>query len=87
MRMISEIGQAIETADNSLFRENYSKQAEAVLRHIDKKGYVIVPKKATDDMLQAGEDAIQSGKVLPKEHVGHVYTAMVISAKRAGPSL
>lgn len=72
-----EIAKTIKTADSSYFFEDYSKQASAVMRMLESKGFVIVPKKATDTMIVAGENGIVPGKMKPAEHVQHVFQAMV----------
>jgi hypothetical protein len=77
MGLRDEIAQTIQTADKSYFFEDYAKQASAVLKMLDSKGYVIVPKQATESMIVAGENGIVAGKMKPAEHVQHVFQAMV----------
>lgn len=72
-----DIAKVIRRADSSYFFEDYTKQAQAVLRFLDKKGLMLVPKNATSDMLESGIDAIPSGRVRPEEVVESVYGAMI----------
>jgi len=81
MALHQDIARAIQKADNSYFFEDYSKQARAVLRALEKEGYVIVPKSPTEDMIQAGSDAILPGKVRPDALVRHVFESMTKAAK------
>lgn len=76
MSLCNEIASTIQKADSSYFFENYTKQANAVIKMLESKGYVIIPKKPTEEMIAAGENGIRSGKVRPAEHVQHVFTAM-----------
>jgi hypothetical protein len=77
MAIKDDIAKTIQTADSSYFFEDYSKQAAAVIRMLESKGYAIVPKKATESMIEAGENGIIAGKMKPAEHVQHVFHAMV----------
>lgn len=81
MTLHKDIARAIQKADKSYFFEDYSKQARAVLRMLEKEGYIIVPKQPTDDMIQAGSDAILPGKVKPDVLVRHVFESMMKAAK------
>lgn len=81
MSLHSDIAAAIQKADSSYFFEDYSKQAQAVLRVLEQNGYTIVPKTPTEEMIKAGSDAILPGKVKPEELARYVYTSM---AKAAG---
>lgn len=77
MGIREDIANTIQLADKSYFFEDYGKQATAVLKMLESKGYAIVPKKATEPMVTAGENGIVAGKVKPAEHVQHVFHAMV----------
>lgn len=80
MSVQREIASAIQQADTSYFFEDYSKQALAVLRVLERNGYAIVPKDPTEEMIKAGSDAILPGKVKPDALVRHVYTSMAKAA-------
>lgn len=71
---------AIRDADKSIFFENYSRQAEAVMNTLDNAGYIILPKELTPNMLRVGKDAILYGRSKPSELVQTIYKALVDSA-------
>ena len=71
------IAKAIKRADKTYFFENYSKQARAVLKALEKEGYVIAPLTPDDDMVEQGVDQVLSGSVKPQTHVTRVYQAMI----------
>ena len=71
------IARAIRKADKSYFWENYTKQARAVLKELQKEGYVIAPITPSKEMIKAGSDAIIGGKVRPSTHVTDVYQSMI----------
>lgn len=71
------IAKAIKKADNTYFFENYSKQAKAVIKALEKEGFVILPKAPSKAMIDAGSEAILSGRVKPGNHVVSVYMAML----------
>lgn len=77
MGIHEDIANTIQSTDKNYFFEDYGKQASAVLKMLESKGYVIVPKKATESMVSAGEHGIIPGKMRPAEHVQHVFQAMV----------
>lgn len=76
------IAKAIKKADNSYFFENYSKQAKAVLRMLDKEGYKVVPKRASEKQIEAGKAAISSGRVRPADFVHTIYAIMVAAGEK-----
>lgn len=59
------IAEAIQKADSSYFFENYEKQADAVIKSLIEKGFVITPIDPTDQMLEAGKEAIFYGRNNP----------------------
>ncbi len=82
MSLQQNIAKAIQKADKSYFFENYSKQARSVISSLEKQGYMIVPKDPTEDMLQAGSDAILPGRVKPEVLAKLVFESMVLAAKK-----
>ena len=70
------IARAIKKADSSYFFENYTKQAKAALRALEKEGYIVAPLASTKEMEEAGAEAILSGKVKPQTLVRQIYEAM-----------
>lgn len=85
MSVMLLIADAIQKADKSYLFEDYTKQASAVVQLLRDEGYAIVPRRATEAMLDAGEQSILAGKVHPKEHVRTVYEAMVGCGERERP--
>lgn len=77
MNLADTIAHAIKEADKSYFFEDYMRQAQAVIAALDREGMMIVPRTATEVMMQAGKDAILSGRVKPENLAQTIYTAMV----------
>ncbi|RED46142.1 hypothetical protein [Aestuariispira insulae] len=76
------IAKAIKDADSSWFNENYSKQADAVLQAIRAKGFVIVEAEATEAQVEAGREALTTGRYKPSEVVSKLYAVMVGAADK-----
>jgi hypothetical protein len=76
-KLISLIADNIKKADDSYFFENYTKQARAVLRALDREGYVLLPKKPTKDMLRAGVLAISIGNIDASKLARDIYNDML----------
>jgi hypothetical protein len=87
MSVLLLIADAIQKADKSYLFEDYTQQALAVVQALKSEGYVVVPKKATDAMLEAGEKAIEPGKIHPKELVRGIYQGMIHCGERERPVL
>lgn len=75
------IAKAIRSADNSYFSEDYVKQATAVLRAIEKEGFVLMPKEAPSDIYAKVSDKIPSGRMRPEALVKSIYTATIEELK------
>jgi TRAP-type C4-dicarboxylate transport system substrate-binding protein len=71
------IAKAIKRADRTFFNENYTKQAESVIRAINNAGWGIVPLEPDPEMLKSGKETIEIGRHKPSEVAKAVYTAMV----------
>ena len=78
------IAKAIRTADSSYFFEDYTKQARAVIDALRTKKLAIVPAEPTEAMVQAGVEALPSGRVKPEAIAASVYTAMAATTKKTG---
>ena len=81
MTIENEIAVAIKKADSSYFFENYSAQAKAVIKALNKAGYAVVPKEPTEAMLEAGKRVVTSGRVRPSDFVKSIYEAMAAAGK------
>lgn len=66
------IAEAIKKADSSYFFEDYTKQAQAVLRAIESSGFALIPKELPDDLAKEVADNMRTGRVKPEEHVKSV---------------
>jgi hypothetical protein len=77
------IADAIQAADKSYFFEDYNKQAFQVLQALTQAGYALVPKTPSDAMIEAGVQAVRSGKIRPQDHVRYVYIDMVDQGKNS----
>lgn len=75
------IARAIKEADNSYFFENYTKQANAVVKALRQNGYVIVPYYPTVDMVKAAMDELQYGT----NKFTNVVMPMYLSMMKAAP--
>lgn len=71
------IAKAVQSVDWTFFNENYSRQAEEVVRALNKAGYAIVPRVPSKAMVDAGREAIEIGQHLPSAVAGVVFDAMV----------
>ena len=71
------IAKAIQSVDWTFFNENYNRQAEEVVRALNRSGYAIVPRAPSKDMVDAGREAIEIGQHLPSAVAGVVCDAMV----------
>jgi len=71
------IAKAIQSVDWTFFNENYNRQAEEVVRALNRSGYAIVPRAPSKDMVDAGREAIEIGQHLPSAVAGVVFDAMV----------
>lgn len=76
-----EIAEAIQKADKSYFFEDYNKQAKAVIRALHKAGYAVVPKTPSETMVEAGKNAVTSGRVRPADFVKTIYELMVAMSR------
>lgn len=71
------IAKAIRDVDWTLFNENYNRQAEEVVRCLNRAGYAIVPRNPTRDMVDAGREAIEIGQTRPMKVATSIYQSMV----------
>lgn len=71
------IARSIRDVDWTLFNENYNKQAEEVVRCLNRAGYAIVPRQPSRDMIEAGREAIEIGQTRPTKVATSIFQAMV----------
>lgn len=78
------IALAIKDEDTRYFWENYQKQAAAVLSSLEDEGYIIVPKKANKEMVEAGVEALKYGRQHKTLVIQNLYYAMIAGAYGVG---
>ena len=76
MSIHTMIAKAIRKADKFYFFENYDKQATAVLKTLEKKGYCLMPIEPDEDLLMQVADTISTGKMRPDKHILNVWQTM-----------
>ncbi len=74
------MAQAIKKADTRYFFEDYTKQANAAIKALNRAGYAIVPIHPTRDQVKAAVDALQYGINRTQSVVEPVYRAMIDAA-------
>lgn len=73
----TRIANAISAADTSYFNENYTKQAEAVLKAIAAEGYVLLPKEMAPEIWKQVSDNMRTGRLRPEDHVKDVFETVI----------
>lgn len=73
----SVIENAIAKADSSYFFENYTKQAQAVIKAIEAAGYTVIPAKFAEDTWQKAADQMKTGRLKPDAHVKDVWETVM----------
>lgn len=80
-KLQSTIENAISKADSSYFFEDYTKQAQAVIKALDAAGFTIVAKDLPDALWAQIAEQMKTGRVSPTEHVKDVFqVAMRLAA-------
>jgi hypothetical protein len=67
------IENAISKADSSYFFENYTDQAVAVLKALEKAGFEIIPKELPTELWTRVANEMKTGRLKPDEHVKDVF--------------
>lgn len=75
--LVNVIATAIQKADSSYFNENYTKQAQAVIRAVEESGFVFTPKTASADIWQKAAEQMRTGRLKPDEHVKDVFETVI----------
>ncbi len=76
------IALAIKGADTSLFNEDYGKQAAAVMSAIRKAGFEIVPKEASDGLVDFACDNLPFGRLKQQDFIKQLYQLLVENARK-----
>lgn len=76
------IARAIRRRDTSYFFENYSTQADQVLKELDEEGYAIMRKTPSQRMIEAGVESMTLGIHNKSELVVEIYTRMIEAGRK-----
>jgi hypothetical protein len=76
-KLQTTIENAIAKADNSYFFENYTTQAQAVIKAVEAAGFTFVPTQLPADIWQKAADQMRTGRLKPDEHVKDVYETLM----------
>ncbi|MEJ0068054.1 MAG: hypothetical protein WDO24_04235 [Pseudomonadota bacterium] len=71
------IAQAIRDADKRYFFEDYTAQADAVLKTLRKAGMVVVPLEPTPEIIEAGKNSLKYGAQRPGDMLRTLYQTMI----------
>ncbi len=75
------IAKTIRDADRSWFNEDYTKQAAAVLNTLRAKGYEIVPREASAELVTYAVDNMPFGRMKPDDLIRELYATIIGAAK------
>lgn len=78
------IAKAIKEADNSIFNEDYSRQALAVLMALRAAGWELCPKEAPEGLVTFATENMPFGRMKPEDLMRELYKLMVNNARRFG---
>ncbi len=78
-----KIAAAIREADTRYFFEDYTKQAEAVLRVLAQEGYVLVPGRPTDEIIDYAKENLPYGRQRPEDMLRSLYTVLIDAGRGA----
>jgi TRAP-type C4-dicarboxylate transport system substrate-binding protein len=80
-KLANTIAQAIHKADTRYFFEDYTKQADAVIKALKQAGMTVVPLEPTPEIIAAGKDSLKYGAQRPGDMLKALYQAMIGAAK------
>ena len=76
------IAVAIRSADKSFFNEDYGKQAAAVISALRRAGFEIVPREASDALVDFACDNLPFGRLKQQDFVKQLYQLLVENARK-----
>lgn len=76
------IARAIKDADKTLFNENYSKQAKAVVDALRRHGFEVVPVQPPEGLVSFAAENIPFGRLRPADLIRTMYSTMVSNARK-----
>ncbi|MFM2041809.1 MAG: hypothetical protein RLY86_385 [Pseudomonadota bacterium] len=80
--MVEVIAQSIKKADKTIFNENYTRQAEAVIAGLRKAGYEVVPVRPPEALVDYAKDNIPFGRLRSGDLIQAIYSTMVENARK-----
>lgn len=78
----SLIAQAIKEADNSIFNEDYTKQALGVLTALRAQGWDLCPKEPPEGLITYCVDNMPFGRMKPEDLIRELYKIMIANARK-----
>ncbi len=76
------VADAIRAADNSWFNEDYTAQADKVLRRLRAKGFQMVPRKLSDRAVERAVEILPYGRLRPADYVRGVFKVLIKTSLR-----
>lgn len=76
------IAVAIRGADRTFFNEDYGKQAAAVISALRKAGYEIVPREASDALVDFACENLPFGRLKQQDFIKQLYQLLVENARK-----
>lgn len=80
--IIETIAASIKSSDRTIFNENYTKQAKAVVEGLRRAGYEVVPVKPPEVLIEYAADNIPFGRLRQSDLIRSLYTIMVENCRR-----
>jgi hypothetical protein len=80
-KLSDTIAEAIRAADKRYFFEDYTTQADAVLKALRKAGMVVVPLEPTPEIIEAAKNSLKYGTQRPGDMLRSLYQTMIGAAK------
>ncbi|HYE49536.1 MAG TPA: hypothetical protein VEB20_08095 [Azospirillaceae bacterium] len=80
--IVETIAQSIKKADRTIFNENYTKQANAVIEGLRKAGYEVVPVRPPELLVEYAVENIPFGRLRPSDLIRTLYTTMVENCRK-----
>jgi predicted lipid-binding transport protein (Tim44 family) len=75
--LIDIIARAIKRSDKKLFFENYTRQAQDVLKALAEEDIILIPKALTEEILEKAKEAIPQGRTKGQHLVSTLYQAVI----------
>jgi TRAP-type C4-dicarboxylate transport system substrate-binding protein len=80
-KLANTIAHAIKKADKRYFFEDYTAQANAVLKALREAGMAVVPLDPPAEVIEAGKNALKYGTQRPGDMLKTLYQAMIGAVK------